>query len=179
MDIGKAGIQFTSGCGDDVIGYIAISGLIKGTSDIDMCLFANTGSALLFCADGSATEKMAINTSGSVTISSYVTLNDSTDLGLFSRDTNGLESLKIKNLSSGNNAQAYLGATSTAGSVALQQYSHTNAMDYGGLTAVGMSMLFASQSNGLLIEEYNNAPIYFATNDSVKLWLLGSGYFGA
>ena len=67
-DAGKAGLVLQSN--GSQVGVLTLTGLVKGTSALDLGLFAETGSKLSFFTNGSVTEKMIIDTSGQVGIGS-------------------------------------------------------------------------------------------------------------
>lgn len=91
-----------------------------------------------------------------------------------SRSTNGGESFFLTNANTGSLATSTIAASHDGNNIIfISQYGVNTAMSYGGLTDAGMSTLLSQSANGLLIEEYSNKPIYFATNNVTREYLTG------
>jgi hypothetical protein len=96
------------------------------------------------------------------------------------KNQNGSSEMVFANYN--DHASARSGIAANAGSgvlmVGMYQYCTLMPMNYGGLTLTGMSLLHFKNDNGLLINNYSNTTMSFATNNTVKAVILAAGNLG-
>jgi hypothetical protein len=92
------------------------------------------------------------------------------------KDQNAVTAMTIENATNGNLAESglFLKADST-NNLALEQYATSRPMNVGGLTAGGMGLIYNTNVNGLLMCNYSNTPMYFATNNVVRMTIAAAG----